>query len=128
MHNNLPPWNKGLKGCRHNLTEKSLKNIREPNKKHKQWKKAVEASKKLDKSGENNGMFGKHHSLETRNKISAKAKLRKPHFKKVKCITDNLEFKSLIEAGKYYNMSGDRIRHLIKMKKPNKNGKLFEYY
>ena len=69
----------------------------------------------VQRFGEENPMYGKpapnrgkHHSLETRNKISkSRAKYignKNPSAKSVECITTGKVFDTLKEAGEYYNV------------------------
>lgn len=61
--------------------------------------------------GELNGMYGKHHSEETKQKISAKNKGRKSKCSiRIICIETNQEFESYTEAAKYLNTYASAIK------------------
>ena len=47
--------------------------------------------------------------------------------KKVRCITDNIEFNSIKEASDYYNLDSSLISKCCKRKRKSTGGKQFEY-
>jgi group I intron endonuclease len=65
--------------------------------------------------GEQHPMYGKHHSEETKQKIS-QSKLNK-NGKPVRCITTNKIFNTIREAGRYYNISSSHIAECCKGKR-----------
>lgn len=65
--------------------------------------------------GEQHPMYGKHHSEETKQKIS-QSKLNK-NGKPVRCITTDKIFNTIREAGRYYNISSSHIAECCKGKR-----------
>lgn len=74
-------------------------------------------------SGSKNPMFGKHHSEETRRKISENR--RRTNMKPVRCITTGEVFESKLSASKYFKMSESSVADSCKYSKSVK-GYLFE--
>jgi group I intron endonuclease len=66
-------------------------------------------------NGELNPMYGKHHSAETRKKISERLK-GKPQYqcrKKVRCIETDMIFDSVSECAKYFNISPSYVSNVL---------------
>ena len=80
--------------------------------------------------GEKNPMYGKHHSEETKNKISEKLKGKNKgkSCKKVICITTGEIFYSITEASQKYNVDKSDLTRCCKGKKDNVKGYKFKYY
>jgi len=100
--------------------------------------KSKKIKEKISKSniGKNNWTANLIVSEETKEKISKAVKKKydnneiiknNSNKQKVKCITDNLEFESLSEAGKYYNLSVTDISNCCKGKYKQLKGKVFEF-
>lgn len=71
--------------------------------------------------GINHPMYGKHHTLETKNKISNTQKRNgknkgsnHPKARKVKCITTGREFNCIQEAGEYYLLNKSVTKNISK--------------
>lgn len=84
-----------------------------------------------DKRGENNPMYGKKHSEETKQKISKKLKGKKGNArKKVIELTTNTKFDSVEECANYYGVTNATMCVLIRNEKINKGScknKIFKY-
>ena len=80
--------------------------------------------------GEKNPMYGKHHSEETKNKISGKLKGKNKgkRCKKVICITTGEIICSITEASQKYNVDKSDLTRCCKGKKDNVKGYKFKYY
>lgn len=84
-----------------------------PQEKIDEWKS------KLHNDGENNPMYGKHHSEETKKKISEANKGKRqgeesPHAKPVICVTTKKIFKCIKDASEYYNANRTSITRCCK--------------
>ena len=88
----------------------------------KQWANP-EIKKKI--IGENNGMYGKHHSEESRRKISEHIKGRKSYRRNttpVLCIETNKIYEDATEAGKQLNIDSSGILKVCKGVRKTANG------
>ena len=75
-----------------------------------------------------NEQFVNNQLQNKKDKKSIKKEKIYKNKKKVMCIEDNLEFKSISEAGRYYNVYPSNIHNQIKgLSKTMKNGKTFKY-
>jgi len=71
--------------------------------------------------GKNNSMYGKHHSEETKKKISDKAKLRPKRYKAVLCIDTGIVYNSIYEAAELTcDKSPNKIGYRCRRYKANK--------
>jgi len=96
--------------------------------KQKMSKKAKERLKDPTK----NSMYGKHHTGETKNKISKsrKGKLlnsNHPRARKIRCIDDNKIFNCIKDAANFYNTSSHAIINNCRKKSKSCAGHHFEY-
>lgn len=85
---------------------------------------------RYDKSGENNPMFNKKHSIETKNKI---AQLRigiSNSSKKIIELSENIIFNSITECALYYGVTQPTMNTLIRNERINRGkckNKIFNY-
>lgn len=79
--------------------------------------------------GKNNGMYGKHHTEETINKIKEKRKnvKKKKEIRQVFCIELNMTFKNASQAAKYLNISAANILNVCYGKRKTCGGYHFEF-
>ena len=67
----------------------------------------------LSVSGSKNGFYGKHHTEESRRKMSNTRKGKSPNNRrKVQCITTGRKFTSIKEASEYYLLDKSQIGHI----------------
>jgi len=107
--------NSAVGGWEHTHTSKEVKEKRA---------KAISKSKKgktypfmfLDKSGENNPMYGKKHSLKTREKISTSrmGRVQNNVKKRVLELTSMMFFDSVEEAAKHYGVTSSTMSVLVR--------------
>lgn len=82
----------------------------------------------LSCSGDNNGMFGKHHTDKTKSKISlAVSGKNSGKAKKVICLETNKLFDTATEASKYYCVNRNTISQCCLGKIKTVKGKHFKY-
>lgn len=72
--------------------------------------------------GENNGMYGRHHTEEARLKMSEKRKGKPTHTNPVLCIELNREFQSLVQAGHETGCSPSGISNVCRGKQKTCGG------
>lgn len=72
----------------------------------------------VDKSGEKNSFFGKHHSEKTKQLLRQKMKGRLP-INSLKVVVNDVEYLSFAQAAKAYKVSVGTIRNWLKGRKPH---------
>lgn len=108
-----------------------------------QSRRLMSVTKKRNKvmQGENNHFYGKHHTDESRAKMSSKwqtgervmteehkEKMRKAHFtRKVRNVTTGEEFDSVKQASEKYNLKDTHITRVCKGKRKSTGGYKWEY-
>lgn len=91
-------------------------------------KETIEKLRELN-IGENNAMFGKSHSQETKDKISvAKKGKANSRSRKIICLNDMKIFNSMIETANYYNVRSDSLSDVCRGKYMKTKGYKFMYY
>ena len=104
----------------------------------KKRSKAISKAKKgkrydhlnYDKSGENNPMYGKKHSKETKDKIRLKRIGKRNFSKKVLDVKEDLIFDSVNACAEKYNITPSTMTYLIRgteIKMGKCKGKIFRY-
>ena len=84
--------------------------------------------KKMSEShtGKNNYFYGKHHTEESKRKMSETSKI-KNNFVKVRCVETGEIFNSIIDASKKYNLKATNITRVCKGKRNRTGGFHWEY-
>ena len=99
-------------------------------------KQAVSKFMKGRWEGEKNPFYGKKHSIQTKNKISEKAKSRdistRTHYKGVRVVSINGEivgkFKSTFEVANFIGCAESNIRHVLSGKQFKAKGYNIQYF
>ena len=79
-------------------------------------KKISEALKGIDRAGEKNSMYGKHHSEDTKNKLMLKNGI------KIKCVEKNIIYNSMSEAERMTGIPNSNISKVCKGERKTAGG------
>lgn len=80
-------------------------------------KRKINETLKCKTQGENNPFYGKHHSEETKQKISKSLKMRDTRPKKIICVETDEIFDSISEAARKYGLVVSHICSCCKGKR-----------